>query len=284
MAEIAAALRRAERGARRARRRRRGRAPAADGRAGARGLDRRAEPGAAARGADRRGRAGADRRQPGGAPEAARGAGLAARPRRRLPLSRSPTAIPSRPVPTPTSARSPTCSGRTARWRASSPASSRRSSTRSESPWRWKPEARLSGFRPESAAFFERAAAVGGTRSFPPDGVGPDADRARPARGGDGQPRRRARRRSRPPASRRRWPGRARSRRPASRSPSPPTAARRAPDLGRALGAAALPRRAAAPRPRRRPALPARRAAGQRPAPTWSSPSPARPIRRRRGR
>lgn len=32
---------------------------------------------------------------------------------------------------------------------------------RSESPWRWKPQARLSGFRPESAAFFERAAAVG---------------------------------------------------------------------------------------------------------------------------
>ena len=33
------------------------------------------------------------------------------------------------------------------------------------------------------------------------------------------------------------------------------------PDLGRALGAAAVPRRPAAPRPRRRPALPARRAA-----------------------
>ena len=30
-----------------------------------------------------------------------------------------------------------------------------------ESPWRWKPEARLSGFAPESAAFFERVAAIG---------------------------------------------------------------------------------------------------------------------------
>jgi type VI protein secretion system component VasK len=30
-----------------------------------------------------------------------------------------------------------------------------------ETPWRWKPEARLSGFSPDSAAFFERAAAVG---------------------------------------------------------------------------------------------------------------------------
>lgn len=29
------------------------------------------------------------------------------------------------------------------------------------SPWRWKPEARLAGFRPESAAFLERAATVG---------------------------------------------------------------------------------------------------------------------------
>ena len=42
---------------------------------------------------------------------------------------------------------------------------------RSESPWRWKPEARLSGFRPESATFLERAAAVG-QALFPPDGVG----------------------------------------------------------------------------------------------------------------
>ncbi|WP_299132511.1 ImcF-related family protein [uncultured Amaricoccus sp.] len=31
----------------------------------------------------------------------------------------------------------------------------------SESPWRWKPEARLSGFSPDSATFFERVAAVG---------------------------------------------------------------------------------------------------------------------------
>ena len=31
----------------------------------------------------------------------------------------------------------------------------------SESPWRWKPEARLSGFSPDSAAFFERVAAIG---------------------------------------------------------------------------------------------------------------------------
>jgi type VI protein secretion system component VasK len=37
-------------------------------------------------------------------------------------------------------------------------------------PWRWKPEARLSGFTPESAAFFERAAAVGDAL-FPPEGV-----------------------------------------------------------------------------------------------------------------
>jgi type VI protein secretion system component VasK len=41
----------------------------------------------------------------------------------------------------------------------------------SEVPWRWKPEARLSGFRPESAAFLERAAAVGDAL-FPADGVG----------------------------------------------------------------------------------------------------------------
>jgi type VI protein secretion system component VasK len=39
----------------------------------------------------------------------------------------------------------------------------------SETPWRWKPEARLSGFAPDSAAFFERAAAVGDAL-FPPDG------------------------------------------------------------------------------------------------------------------
>jgi type VI protein secretion system component VasK len=42
---------------------------------------------------------------------------------------------------------------------------------RSESPWRWKPEARLSGFQPESATFFERAAAAG-QALFPPEGVG----------------------------------------------------------------------------------------------------------------
>ena len=41
---------------------------------------------------------------------------------------------------------------------------------RNEIPWRWKPEPRLSGFRPESAAFLERAAAVGRTL-FPPEGV-----------------------------------------------------------------------------------------------------------------
>jgi type VI protein secretion system component VasK len=39
-----------------------------------------------------------------------------------------------------------------------------------QSPWRWKPEARLSGFTNESAAFFERAAAVGDAL-FPPEGV-----------------------------------------------------------------------------------------------------------------
>jgi type VI protein secretion system component VasK len=39
-----------------------------------------------------------------------------------------------------------------------------------ESPWRWNPDARLSGFRPESAAFFERAAALGDAL-FPPGGV-----------------------------------------------------------------------------------------------------------------
>jgi type VI protein secretion system component VasK len=38
----------------------------------------------------------------------------------------------------------------------------------SESPWRWKPEARLSGFSPDSAGFFERAAAVGDAL-FPAD-------------------------------------------------------------------------------------------------------------------
>jgi type VI protein secretion system component VasK len=32
----------------------------------------------------------------------------------------------------------------------------------SESPWRWKPEGRMSGLTPESAAFFERAHALGG--------------------------------------------------------------------------------------------------------------------------
>jgi type VI protein secretion system component VasK len=37
-----------------------------------------------------------------------------------------------------------------------------------ESPWRWKPEARMSGFVPESAAFFERAAAVANAL-FPPE-------------------------------------------------------------------------------------------------------------------
>ncbi|MCJ9691678.1 DotU family type IV/VI secretion system protein [Rhizobium sp. PRIMUS64] len=31
----------------------------------------------------------------------------------------------------------------------------------SASPWRWKPEARLSGYAPESAAFFQRASAIG---------------------------------------------------------------------------------------------------------------------------
>ena len=38
------------------------------------------------------------------------------------------------------------------------------------SPWRWKPEARLSGFSPESAAFFQRAGAIG-EALFPPGGV-----------------------------------------------------------------------------------------------------------------
>jgi len=37
-------------------------------------------------------------------------------------------------------------------------------------PWRWKPEARLSGFSPDSAAFFERAAVVSAAL-FPPGGV-----------------------------------------------------------------------------------------------------------------
>ncbi len=37
-------------------------------------------------------------------------------------------------------------------------------------PWRWRPEARLSGFQPESAAFFERAAAAGAAL-FPDRGV-----------------------------------------------------------------------------------------------------------------
>lgn len=40
-----------------------------------------------------------------------------------------------------------------------------------ETPWRWKPEARLSGFTPESAAFFERVAAVG--PALFPDGGAP---------------------------------------------------------------------------------------------------------------
>jgi type VI protein secretion system component VasK len=39
-----------------------------------------------------------------------------------------------------------------------------------ESPWRWKPEARLKGFSPESATFFERALAVGDAL-FPADGA-----------------------------------------------------------------------------------------------------------------
>ena len=62
---------------------------------------------------------------------------------------------------------------------------------RSESPWRWKPEARMSGFRPESAAFFERALAVG-QALFPADGRAPDAGRPRPARDGDRDSRRRS--------------------------------------------------------------------------------------------
>jgi type VI protein secretion system component VasK len=39
-----------------------------------------------------------------------------------------------------------------------------------ESPWRWNPDARLSGLHPESAAFFERAAALGDAL-FPPEGI-----------------------------------------------------------------------------------------------------------------
>jgi type VI protein secretion system component VasK len=38
------------------------------------------------------------------------------------------------------------------------------------SPWRWKPDARLSGLRPESAEFFERTTVVG-QALFPPEGV-----------------------------------------------------------------------------------------------------------------
>lgn len=37
----------------------------------------------------------------------------------------------------------------------------------SETPWRWKPEARLSGFSADSAAFFERAAALGAVYFVP---------------------------------------------------------------------------------------------------------------------
>jgi type VI protein secretion system component VasK len=39
-----------------------------------------------------------------------------------------------------------------------------------QTPWRWKPEARLSGFSPDSAAFFERAAALG-PALFPSGGM-----------------------------------------------------------------------------------------------------------------
>lgn len=39
----------------------------------------------------------------------------------------------------------------------------------SEAPWRWLPEARLAGFSPDSAAFFERAATIGDAL-FPADG------------------------------------------------------------------------------------------------------------------
>lgn len=42
----------------------------------------------------------------------------------------------------------------------------------STTPWSWKPEARLSGFAPESAAFFGRAAAIGDAL-FPADGPVP---------------------------------------------------------------------------------------------------------------
>jgi type VI protein secretion system component VasK len=38
-------------------------------------------------------------------------------------------------------------------------------------PWTWKPEARLAGFTPESAAFFERAVAVGDALFPTPGGV-----------------------------------------------------------------------------------------------------------------
>ena len=152
---------------------------------------------------------------------------------------------------------------------------------RSESPWRWKPEARLSGFRPESAAFLERAAAVG-QALFPPDGVGltltalAQRGAATVSLGGasarvetSGEPAALA------------WPGPRAGGRPRDRLRH--RGDHREPDLGRALGASAVPRRPAGSAPATAASATSSTCGSTRPAPTWSSPSPVRRIRRRRG-
>ena len=94
------------------------------------------------------------------------------------------------PAPTPTSPPSPTCSPRTA-------ASSRFFATQlaplmdtAETPWRWKPEARLSGFTAGERRLL-RARRGGRRRALPARGRDPDPERAGAAWRGDGQPRRR---------------------------------------------------------------------------------------------
>ena len=127
-------------------------------------------------------------------------------------------------------------------------------------PWSWKPEARLAGFLPESAAFFERAVAVGDAL-FPAGGsvdltLAALAQRgvATVSLGGETAPIQ-----ATGEAGALAWPG-----------PSPDRGfaiafagggRRRAAGLGRPVGAAALPRRAAPAGARRRPPLPDRRAA-----------------------
>lgn len=54
-------------------------------------------------------------------------------------------------------------------------------------PWAWKPEARLSGFEPASAAFLERATRAG--RALFPEGAGQDFSLSMLARTGEAAPR-----------------------------------------------------------------------------------------------